>query len=65
MPKLKSHKASRKRIVRITATGKIMMRKMSVAHRARFKSKRAKQNSANNLEVTHATAKKLAQIAFR
>ena len=65
MPKLKSHKSSRKRIARISATGKVMMRKMSVAHRARFKSKRAKQSATHNLEVTHANAKKLAKVAFR
>ena len=43
MPKLKTHKASFKRMVRLSANGKLVMRKMSVAHRARFKSKRAKQ----------------------
>mgnify|MGYP001610667017 CR=1 FL=1 len=65
MPKLKTHKASFKRIVRLSGTGKLMMRKMSVAHRARFKSKRAKQLSTQNIAVTGKTAKKLIKMAFR
>ncbi|MEK7171229.1 MAG: bL35 family ribosomal protein [Patescibacteria group bacterium] len=65
MPKLKTHKSSQKRIVRLSGTGKLMMRKMSVAHRARFKSKRAKQNSTQNFVATGAIAKKLIKMAFR
>lgn len=40
MPKQKSHKSLTKR-VEATGSGKLRMRNMSVAHRARFKSKRA------------------------
>jgi len=65
MPKLKTHKASFKRMVRLSANGKLVMRKMSVAHRARFKSKRAKQFSTQNIVVVGKTAKKLQKIAFR
>ncbi len=65
MPKLKTHKASFKRMARLSATGKLVMRKMSVAHRARFKSKRAKQLSTQNFVATGKTAKKLQAIAFR
>ena len=65
MPKLKTHKSGFKRMVRLTANGKLVMRKMSVAHRARFKSKRAKQLSTQNIVVVGKTAKKLQKIAFR
>ena len=65
MPKLKTHKSSQKRIVWLSGTGKLVMRKMSVAHRARFKSKRAKQLSTQNFVATGGIAKKLVKIAFR
>ncbi len=65
MPKLKTHKSSFKRMVRLSSNGKLVMRKMSVAHRARFKSKRAKQLSTQNIVVVGRTAKKLQKIAFR
>jgi len=65
MPKLKTHKSSFKRVARLSGTGKLMMRKMSVAHRARFKSKRAKQLSTQNFVSTGLIAKKIIRMAFR
>lgn len=61
MPKIKSHKSADKRF-RTTGTGLLVGRKMSVAHRARFKSKRAKQNAGNMLVVSNGLAKKLRKV---
>jgi large subunit ribosomal protein L35 len=61
MPKIKSHKAVTKRF-RTTGSGLLVGRKMSVAHRARFKSKRAKQNAGNTLVVSNGHAKKLRKV---
>jgi len=65
MPKLKTHKSSQKRIVRVSGTGKLVVRKMSVAHRARFKSKRAKQNSTHTQVIIGGAAKKLIKLISR
>lgn len=62
MPKLKTHKSSQKRVVRVSGTGKLVLRKMSVAHRARFKSKRAKQNAGHNQVIVGTAAKKLIKL---
>lgn len=61
MPKIKSHKSIVKRF-RTTGSGQLTGRKMSVAHRARFKSKRAKKIAGNTLLVIPALAKKLRKV---
>lgn len=61
MPKLKSHKSLLKRVER-TGTGQLRARKMSIAHRARFKSKRAKGMVDDKLILSAGIQKKLKKI---
>ena len=61
MPKIKSHKTTTKRF-RISGSGRLVGRKMSVAHRARFKSKRSKRQTALTNIVEKSIAKKLKQV---
>ena len=63
MPKIKTHKSLTKRI-KPSGSGKLIARHMSVAHRARFKSKRAKQNKAGNFVVAKGAASKLRKMAI-
>lgn len=58
MPKQKTHKSLLKR-VELTAQGKLRARKMSVAHRARFKSKRALNAVGHKQVLASGFAKKL------
>ena len=58
MPKIKTHKSLTKRI-EVTGSGKLRIRNMSVAHRARFKSKRALGASDAKRVLTTGIAKKL------
>jgi len=62
MPKIKTSKSVAKRIDRLTAGGKVMGRKMSAQHRARFKSKRTKRNSSQELVFSKGFAKKLLNL---
>lgn len=61
MPKIKSHKSLQKRI-ELTSTGKLRARKMSVAHRARFKSKRALNAVGHKQELAPGFFKKIKKI---
>jgi|GEM_PF-1401845 len=61
MPKLKTNKSAQKRIAR-RAGGKLMLRKMSITHRARFKSKRAKRQAAKKQVIGGLQASKLRQL---
>lgn len=61
MPKLKTKKSLKKR-VHLTGTGKLLTRHMSITHRARFKSKRAKNNSAKHVTIASALSKKLRKV---
>ncbi|HUD20977.1 MAG TPA: 50S ribosomal protein L35 [Candidatus Saccharimonadales bacterium] len=63
MPKIKTHKSLTKRI-QVSGSGKLVARHMSIAHRSRFKSKRAKQNSAQNFVVAKGAASKLRKMAI-
>ncbi|MEK7548546.1 MAG: bL35 family ribosomal protein [Patescibacteria group bacterium] len=65
MPKIKTHKSAKKRIVRITGTGKVMMRKMSISHRSRFKSTRAKRLASHNQSAAAGLAAKLTKLVGR
>jgi len=58
MPKMKTHKSASKRVWQ-TAGGKLMSRNMSAQHRARFKSKRALDNSTGTKQVVTNIAKKM------
>ena len=62
MPKVKTNKSAVKRVARVSGTGKVVMRKMSVAHRARFKSKRAKQLSTQKQVIGGGMAKKMKEL---
>jgi large subunit ribosomal protein L35 len=61
MPKLKTHKTTAKRF-KVSGSGRLVGRKMSVAHRARFKSKRAKRQTGLTNIVEKAVAKKLKTV---
>lgn len=65
MPKIKTHSSSRKRIVRVTPNGKVMVRHMSISHRARFKSKRAKLQANHRQIAAPGQAAKLKELAVR
>lgn len=65
MPKIKTHKSSRKRVVRLTSSGKVIMRKMSIAHRSRFKSVRARRLSGQNQSAAKGNARKLVKLIGR
>lgn len=59
--KLKSHKSLLKRVEK-TGSGKLRARKMSIAHRARFKSKRAKGEVDQKLVLSAGHHRKLKKI---
>ncbi len=61
MPKIKTHKTTAKRF-RVSGSRRLIGRKMSVAHRARFKSKRAKRQTALSVSVEKTVAKKLKTV---
>ncbi len=64
MPKVKTHKSLTKRIKK-TGSNKLIARHMSVAHRARFKSKRSKQNSLQNMIISAGVTKKLRKVVVK
>ena len=61
MPKIKIHKTTAKRF-KLSGARHLVGRKMSVAHRARFKSKRAKRQTGLTITVEKTIAKKLRSI---
>lgn len=61
MPKIKTHKSTVKRI-RVSGSGKLILRKMSITHRSRFKSKRAKANSTKVFAMIPEMAKKIRKV---
>ena len=61
MPKIKTAKSVLKRIER-TGSGALRVRKMSVAHRALFKSKRALQAVGKKYTLSNGIAKKIKKI---
>lgn|GEM_PF-769889 len=60
--KLKTSKTARKRITRITKTGKFLRRKMSAQHLVRNKSRRVKQAAGRKLAVSHSDMEKLRNL---
>lgn len=61
MPKIKTHKTTAKRF-KLSGARRLVGRKMSVAHRARFKSKRAKRQTSLTVIVEKNIAKKLRRV---
>ena len=61
MPKIKTHKTTAKRF-KLSGARRLIGRKMSIAHRARFKSKRAKRQKSLTVTVEKAVAKKLRSV---
>lgn len=62
MPKMKTVKSAVKRISAVSSTGKIMRLKMASQHLARRKSKRARKNAYNNIEISGPDIKKLRRM---
>lgn len=63
MPKIKTHKATAKRL-RYSGTGKLMRTKSGKSHLRRKKSKRVKRQFDKTLEVTHkGTRKRVRKLA--
>lgn len=61
MPKIKTRQSVAKRL-RVTGAGKVVARKMSAQHRARFKSTRSKANAAQSFEISSAVVKKMRRV---
>lgn len=61
MPKIKTHKATAKRI-KVTGSGKLRRRKVRATHLRRKKSKRAKRQMRDNLPVAKSDRKRIRQI---
>lgn len=61
MPKIKTHKTTAKRF-KSSGANRLVGRKLSIAHRARFKSKRAKRQTSGTIIVEKKVAKKLRSV---
>ena len=62
MPKLKTVKSAAKRIVKLTANGKLMRLNMASQHLARRKSKRACKNALSKAVINPVDAKKIRRL---
>jgi len=62
MPKFKPKSTVKKRISKITKSGKLLRNKMSVRHLVRRKSKRAKQNRMTKQNIKTTDIKKIKQM---
>jgi ribosomal protein L35 len=60
--KQKTVKTAKKRILKITSNGKIMMRKQSSQHLATRKSKRTKKASGQSVEVSRVNQKNIRRL---
>jgi ribosomal protein L35 len=63
--KTKTVKSAKKRIVKISASGKILRRTLSAQHRTSGKSKRVLRGSNKNVEVSGADRKKLRKLILQ
>lgn len=61
MPKLKTRQSVAKRIVKVTASGKMMRRATSAQHRTTGKSPRTLRQAKMKQEIAAGDAKKIAQ----
>lgn len=59
MPKLKTRKSVAKRVVKVTATGKLMRSETSAQHRTTGKSKRTMRESKMTAQIVGADAKRI------
>ncbi len=62
MPKLKTSKSAKKRIVKISKKNKIIRKKMSAQHRTKGKSKRTLTQSTRNAVLSNTDAKKIKKL---
>lgn len=62
MPKLKTVKSAAKRIVKLTANGKLMRLNMAAQHLARRKSKRARKTALSKTVINPVDAKKIRRL---
>ncbi|OGD60851.1 hypothetical protein A2807_02550 [Candidatus Berkelbacteria bacterium RIFCSPHIGHO2_01_FULL_50_36] len=62
MPKVKTNKSAAKRLVGSTRTGKLVLRKTAVRHRAKYRSKRAGRQAQHNQVIAPGMAKKIRQL---
>lgn len=62
MPKIKTSKSAKKRIVKITKNGKYIRRGMSAQHLARRKSKRTKNQAKENYLISKANIKTIKKL---
>ncbi|QQG50233.1 MAG: hypothetical protein HZB70_01440 [Candidatus Berkelbacteria bacterium] len=62
MPKIKTRKTIKKRVIGVTADGLLRLRKQSNQHRARFKSTRSMANAAKSQKVTRTLSKKIRKV---
>ena len=58
MPKLKTRKSLSKRVVKITASGRLLRRKTLSQHLAHRKSRRTRKNSGNKVGFATSQGKK-------
>lgn len=62
MPKIKTPKSIKKRIVGITAAGLLRLRKQSNQHRARFKSGHSMASAKHTQTATKTVSKKIGKL---
>ena len=60
--KLKTSKSAKKRIVKVTTNGKIILKRMSAQHRMKGKSKRSKAKASRNFVIDHANLKTMKKL---
>ena len=61
MPKLKTHKATAKR-VKVTGTGKLMRKKVGASHLRRRKAKRVKRLFSKKVPVSNRDVKRIKRL---
>lgn len=62
MPKLKTRKTASKRLVKITASGKMIRKKTVAQHLVHRKSKRTIKESGNTLVITKSDSEKMKKL---
>jgi len=63
MPKIKTRKSASKRLVKVTATGKLIRRKMLAQHLVRRKSRRTTKTSGQNQEFKKTQTNKIKKLS--
>lgn len=62
MPKIKTRKSASKRLARVTASGKLMRRKITAQHLVKRKTKRTIKGSGRSEEVVASEVKRLKKL---